>query len=98
MKSLVGFLLVFALVVMSVSVAVARGAPQQKAFAVEQVMTVEVAPTVASVPPMTVGFDVIQNISESKTLLNSRIMERWRQSTTVDRYISKAAPAYVLLA
>jgi len=87
------------------SIALARGAPEkQKAFAVEQVMTVDVAPMVASVPPMTVGYDVILNISEKQTTHTAVTTERRRQSTTravqsgATRSHNRAAPAFVLLA
>ena len=46
------------------SIALARGAPtREKAFSDQAIVSVHVAPTVANVPPMTTGFDVIQNIT-----------------------------------
>lgn len=87
MRQIVVFVLAAMLLVALSSIALARGAPEkQKAFVVEQVMTVEVAPYVASVPPMTVGFDVIQNISKNETRQLPVTTDRRRQSTTGERH------------
>lgn len=56
--------IVAVLVLCMASIALARGAPtKQKAFTSQAVVSVQVAPVVANVPPMTTGFDVIENIS-----------------------------------
>lgn len=56
---LLGFLLVLTMVF--ASIALARGAPNENAFT-QAAVSVD-APVVANVPPMTVGYDVICNIT-----------------------------------
>lgn len=59
-----GMLTAFVLMAFALSIiALARGAPDKKTFTDQAIVSVSVAPTVANVPPMTNGFDVIQNYS-----------------------------------
>jgi hypothetical protein len=106
MRSVVGFLLVFAFVVISVSVAVAS-APG-KAVSNDVVASfsvsneVENQATVTNVPPQTTGYDVICNRAEVK--VQPVTTERQRQSTTGDVQngatvsVERRAPEFVLLA
>ena len=64
MKKVLSMLMSIALVAIVISFALARGTPtQDNAFTDQAIVSVDVSPTVANVPPMTVGYDVIQNLS-----------------------------------
>lgn len=97
MKQFAVALMAILLVSVLFSTVQARNGPHQQAIAVEQI-PLPAAPVVSSVPPLTPGFDVIQNLEESKNLFQSVTTERWRQSTTVDRDGFRVWPAVVLLA
>lgn len=97
MRQVFAVLMLFAVVLATSAIVQARGAPQKhQPFAV--VKMVSVAPTVVSVPPLTTGHDVIQNISEQQTLQTSVTTERRRQSTTVAESYFMRRPEIVLLA
>ena len=69
MRKVFAVLTVFAVVAATSAIALARGAPpDNQPIAVERAI---------------VGYDVVQNLSESKTLTPSVTTERRRQSTTV---------------
>ena len=98
MKRLLGFVVIAAFVLALATVAMARGAPQsEQSIPFVEVIVTPSAPVVCSVPPLTVGYDVIQNLSESKTLKPSVTTERRRQSTTGDENTNRARPRVVLL-
>jgi hypothetical protein len=64
MKKLVSVAIVAVFMLCMTSVALARGAPtREKAFSDQAIVSAHVAPVVANVPPMTTGYDVIENIS-----------------------------------
>jgi hypothetical protein len=64
MKKLISMLMPVVLIAMTISFASARGAPnEQNPFTDQAIVSVDVSPTVANVPPMTVGYDVICNLS-----------------------------------
>ncbi len=64
LRSFTGLATVAVLVLCMASIALARGAPsKEKAFSDQAIVSVQVAPVLTSVPPMTTGFDVIQNLS-----------------------------------
>ena len=64
MRKLISFAIVAAFMLCMASIALARGAPsKEKAFSDQAIVSVRVAPAVANVPPMTTGFDVIQNMT-----------------------------------
>ncbi|MEK6281845.1 MAG: hypothetical protein AABN95_15945 [Acidobacteriota bacterium] len=91
-KLVVSMLMSIVLVAMVISFALARGAPNENAFTDQATVSVDVSPTLASVPPMTVGYDVIQNISTPAAphvanvqLAASDISAQVRQSTTGDK-------------
>lgn len=64
MKRLISMLMPIVLIAMVISFALARGAPnEQNIFTDQAIVSVDVSPTVASVPPMTIGYDVICNLS-----------------------------------
>jgi hypothetical protein len=106
MRQIVAVLMLFALVAATSATAFARGAPpSKKSFVTASVIVTPEAPVVSSVPPLTVGYDVIQNLSESQTLKTSVTTERRRQSTTGARradlkqsHTSNQTPEIVLLA
>lgn len=98
MRQIFAVLMLFALVAATSAIAQARGAPPDKhQFAVVKAMLTPDAPVVSSVPPLTVGYDVILNKSESKTLMPSVTTERRRQSTTGDVFAYRARPQIVML-
>jgi hypothetical protein len=93
----VSFAIVAVFVLCMASIALARGAPEkQKAFTAQAIVSVHVAPTVANVPPMTTGFDVILNISPAFPRLANvnqytDTSERGSRSTTGDERKSTSA-------
>lgn len=98
MRLIFAVLMVLALVAATSAIPQARGAPQaDQSFAVARVIATPEAPMVSSVPPLTVGYDVIQNLSESKTLKPSVTTERRRQSTTGAWRRDKRGPEIVML-
>lgn len=99
MRMIFAVLMMFALVAATSAIAQARGTPpSEQPFAIVKVSVSPDAPVVSSVPPLTVGYDVIQNLSESKTLKLSVTTERRGQSTTVAESNSVRRPEIVLLA
>lgn len=111
MKNLIHSMLSVALIFSMVSIALARGEPaKQKAFTTQSVASVDVTPVVASVPPMTVGYDVICNLATLTTVqpVTADTSANRRQSTTVAEPLAMAngyhlarsgpSPALVLLA
>lgn len=92
MKRLAVFLVVFAFAVMMTSVARARGAPtKQKAFTSKVEVVQAVSPVVACAPVMT-GYDVIQNLSESRDL--SIAQNTFDVVTTASRRLSPTVAWY----
>lgn len=115
MKALRGMLAVLVLLAFIFTVIpLARAGPtKEKAFTHQAVLTETVAPTVANVPPMTVGYDVICNLTNAviragnAQSISADTPEQVRQSTTVAERINqtlstrgdtKQAPRIVLLA
>lgn len=99
MRGILAVLMLFTFSVTMLALVEARGAPPtDHSFAVAKVQVSPVAPMVSSVPPLTVGYDVIQNLSDSKTITPSVTTERRRQSTTGAWQIVRRGPEIVMLA
>jgi hypothetical protein len=92
--ALMAMLVVFSFVLSTV--ARAREGPTKQTIAVEQVMVD--APIVASIPPMTIGYDVICNLATNQ--IPSRAQPA--RVSTAERQIKytgiRLQPGYVLLA
>lgn len=99
--------LVALLVISLVSIALARAAPtKEKVITDQAIVSVQAAPVIASVPPMTVGYDVICNLSTARQSASVDTSTQLRLSATVDwrnlqlasyRARSGPQPAMVLL-
>ncbi len=64
MRSFVSLAIVAVFLLCMATIALARGAPtKDKAFSDQAIVSVHVTPTVANVPPLTIGFDVILNMT-----------------------------------
>lgn len=114
MKKLIGFIVIMAFVMATASMAFARGAPtKEKVFTHQAIVVDVVAPNVAlrSVPPRTVGYDVICNLSKTDVIANfdtkTNTTGKVRQSATgawrstnanQPAHTSRAAPDIALLA
>lgn len=96
MRMIFAVLMMIAVIAATSAIAQARGAPPNDQPFVA-IQAVPVAPTVVSVPPLTTGYDVIQNISDEQTLTPSVTTERRRQSTTVAEINLARRPEIVLL-
>lgn len=102
MKKLIPVFVVVAMLAMT-SIALARGAPNEKTFTDQAIVSVDVSPVVANVPLMT-GFDVIQN--QNTAVIRAGNAQHYKTkvetglSTTGDEYASTSVrqPATVLLA
>jgi hypothetical protein len=92
MKRLVSFMVIAAFVLALATVAVARGAPDQpQSYAVEQTIAPDLAPVVTSIPPLSAGYDVIQNKSDDSNTYMQTVATERRQSPTVAN-CARAAP------
>jgi hypothetical protein len=104
MRSFVSLAIVTVFVLCMATFALARGAPtRQKAFTAHAVVSAHVAPTVANVAPMTLGYDVIENMSTAYprprlASVNQYIAtaERGSRSTTVAEHKIQSASTYCL--
>lgn len=88
-QKFVGFLVVMAFTLSLATVALARGAPTKKAFTAQAAVSVDVSPIVANVPPMVVGYDVIENLPAYPRLASANqyiadTSDATRLSPTVD--------------
>ena len=98
MRGIVSVLVIVAFVLAISTPVLARGAPKDKQpFEVEQIIAPDLAPVVTSIPPLSAGYDVIQNKSTSQTLYESVTTEQRRQSTTVAESSRQAPQPQIVL-